>query len=138
MVDIPCVGAVCIDSDQRILLIQRGKEPARGQWSLPGGRVEPDEEALHAVVREVREETGVTVAVIGEVGTVRRPAPSGDTYVIRDFLAEPIGGDLVPGDDADDAQWVPCTELGEWDTTTGLIEALTAWGFLSPSGRAQP
>lgn len=138
MVDVPCVGAICIDDAQRILLIQRGTEPARGKWSLPGGRVERNEEALDAVVREVREETGVTVAVIREVGTVRRPAPSGDTYVIRDFLVKPIGGDLSAGDDADDARWIPCAELDEWDTSVGLIEALAAWGFLQPSLRSQP
>lgn len=130
MPDIPCVGAICIDAEHRILLIQRGREPARGQWSLPGGRVEAGEDVLDAVVREVREETGLDVVVDREVGTVRRPAPSGGTYVIRDFIVTPTVGELAAGDDALDARWVPLADLGDWDTSKGLVEALEAWGLL--------
>ena len=127
--EIPCVGAICIDEHRRILLIQRGQEPAMGQWSLPGGRVEREESAEQAVVREVWEETGLTVRVGSEVGTVRRAAPSGGTYVIRDFLVTPEGGDLCAGDDARDVRWVPLAELEQWDTSAGLIEALDSWGL---------
>lgn len=132
MVEIPCVGAICIDEDARILLIQRGQEPARGRWSIPGGRVEPGEDARDAVIREVREETGLDVVVGREVGTVRRDAPSGGTYVIRDFLATPRSGVLAAGDDARAVQWVALADLGEWDTSPGLVEALVAWGLSEP------
>lgn len=128
-IDIPCVGAICIDAESRILLIQRGQPPAMGQWSLPGGRVEPGESAEDAVVREVREETGLVVRVGIEVGTVHRAAPSRGTYIIRDFLVFPTGGDLCAGDDARDAQWVPLDELEQWDTSAGLVEALDTWGL---------
>lgn len=127
--EIPCVGAICIDEERRILLIQRGQQPALGRWSLPGGRVEAGEAAADAVVREVREETGLEVRVSSEVGTVRRPAPTGGTYVIRDFLVVPVTGNLRAGDDARDAVWVPLAELEAWDTSSGLVEALDSWGL---------
>ena len=129
--DIPAVGAVVRDSKGRLLVILRGKEPARGCWSLPGGRVEPGETHEAAVVREVLEETGLAVRIVREVGTVRRHAPGGGTYVIRDFLAESTS-DGVPtaGDDADDARWVTAQELAALPTSPGLIEALREWGLL--------
>ena len=86
MADIPCIGAVVFDDQGRLLLVQRANPPAQGLWSLPGGRQEPGETAEQGVVREVREETGLTVRVEQEVGTVVRQAPSGDDYVIRDFV----------------------------------------------------
>jgi len=51
--EVPCVGAVVFDDDGRLLLIRRGNPPAQGQWSLPGGRVEPGEQAVVAVLREL-------------------------------------------------------------------------------------
>src|SRR2546430_16924216 len=58
---VPCAGAVVKDQAGRLLLVRRGREPGRGRWSLPGGRVEPGETAAEAAVREVREETGLDV-----------------------------------------------------------------------------
>ena len=138
MTDIPCAGAVCIDRDGRILLIQRGQPPALGQWSLPGGRVEHGEDATAAVVREVREETGLDVEVVREVGTVLREAPTGGTYVIRDFLVTVLAGEMAAGDDARDVRWVPMGDLERWDTSPGLLDALRAWGFLGGRHAAQP
>jgi 8-oxo-dGTP diphosphatase len=129
--DIPCVGAIVRHSDGRILVIQRDHPPAEGRWSLPGGRVEPGEDAEAAVVREVREETGLDVAVVREVGTVTRQAPSGGRFVIRDFLVSPIA-DRAPiaADDARDARFVTQDQLRALDTTDGLIEALQDWDLL--------
>lgn len=127
---IPCAGAVCFDQHGRLLLIQRGHAPARGQWTLPGGRCEANETAERAVVREVREETGLDVDVIRFVGTVRRTAGANRVYVIDDYLVTVTGGSLRPGDDALDATWVPLDELARWDLTEGLIDTLTAWGLL--------
>ena len=129
--EIPAVGAVVMDEAGRLLVILRAKEPAKGCWSLPGGRVEEGETHEAAVVREVVEETGLAVRIVREVGTVRREAPGGGTYVIRDFLAEPAGSTLPSaGDDADDARWVTVEELHALPTSPGLIDALTAWGLL--------
>ena len=70
---IPCVGAVIRDDEGRLLLIKRGHEPGAGLWSLPGGRIEPGETDTEALVREMREETGLTVKVGRRLGSVRRP-----------------------------------------------------------------
>ena len=129
--EIPCVGAVVFDVTGRLLLIKRGHEPALGRWSVPGGRVEPDESHETAVIREVLEETGLNITVAREVGTVRRAAPGGGTYVIRDFLGELVEMQAPVGnDDAADAKFFTVEELAELDTSDGLIEALTDWGLI--------
>ena len=126
--DIPCVGAVCIN-DGTLLLIQRGQPPAQGMWSLPGGRVEPGESAVDAVVREVREETGLDVRVIREVGTVVRDAPDGDRYVIDDFLvAVTCDDEPRAGDDAIDVGFFDEQAMAHLPLTPGLLTALADWG----------
>ncbi len=131
MADIPCVGAVVFDDRGRLLLVKRANPPAQGLWSLPGGRQEPGESASQGVVREVREETGVEVRVQREVGTVRRLAPSGDTYVIRDFLCSTVGDLLVvAADDAADARFFEVEQIDRLSTSEGLIEALQEWELL--------
>ena len=97
---IPCVGAILADGE-RILLIRRGHEPEAGRWSLPGGRIEPGETDQQALVREVREETGLEVIPGPLVGAVDRPQPGGRVLVIRDYAATVTGGTLAAGDDAD-------------------------------------
>ena len=99
---IPCVGAI-ITVGGRILLIRRGHEPEAGRWSLPGGRIEAGESDEQALVREVREETGLEVAPGPLIGAVDRPRPGGGVLVIRDYAATVTGGTLAAGDDADDA-----------------------------------
>jgi 8-oxo-dGTP diphosphatase len=131
MAEIPCVGAVVFDESGRLLLIKRANPPAQGKWSLPGGRQEPDESPEDGVVREVREETGLEVHVDREVGTVQRRAPSGDTYVIRDFVCTtPKTDDVVAGDDAADARFFEIADLGGVDTSEGLLEALRDWSLI--------
>ncbi len=70
---IPCVGAIVRDEAGRLLLIQRGHDPGAGLWSLPGGRIEPGETDEQALVREMREETGLTVRPGPLAGAVSRP-----------------------------------------------------------------
>src|SRR5260370_1168754 len=79
---IPCVGAILTDGG-RILLIRRGHEPEKGRWSLPGGRIEPGETDQQALVREVREETGLEVIPGPLAGGVDPPGPRGRGLVIR-------------------------------------------------------
>ena len=74
---IPCVGAIVRDGAGRLLLIKRGHDPEAGFWSLPGGRIEPGESDTEALVREMREETGLTVRPGPLIGAVQRPGPGG-------------------------------------------------------------
>jgi 8-oxo-dGTP diphosphatase len=137
---IPCVGAVIKDDQGRLLLIKRGHEPGAGLWSIPGGRIEPGETDAEALVREMREETGLVVQAGPLLGTVRRLVPDspaaaggqGSTVLdIRDYAATVTGGTLRPGDDAAEARWVPVSELSSLPITEGLVEALTSWGVLA-------
>ncbi len=131
---IPCVGGVVHDARGRLLLVRRGQEPAKGSWSVPGGRVEPGESDVEATAREVLEETALAVTVGRLAGTVERAAPGGGVYVIRDFVCVPaVDADVDTvraGDDADDARWFTPEEVRELDTSAGLVEALEAWGVL--------
>ncbi len=128
---IPCVGAVIRDGAGRLLLIRRGHEPGKGLWSIPGGRIEPGESDESALVREVREETGLAVTAGRLLGTVRRPAGALDTvFAIRDYTAEVAGGTLAAGDDADDAMWASVADLDVLPMTDGLLDALRSWGVL--------
>ena len=127
---IPCVGAVIKDDQGRLLLIKRGHAPGAGLWSLPGGRIEAGETDAEALVREMREETGLAVEPGQLVGTVRRPAQDGDVLDIRDYAATVTGGTLHAGDDAAEARWVAPGELESLPLTEGLVEALTSWGVL--------
>lgn len=133
---IPCVGAIITDQAGRLLLIRRGHEPEAGRWSLPGGRIEPGETDQQAVVREVREETGLAVSCGPLAGEVRRPRRDGGILEIRDYLATVTGGELAPGDDAADARWVAPGDLAALPLTTGLLATLTQWGVIQ--GASQP
>lgn len=128
---VPCVGAVVRDDAGRLLLIRRGHEPSRGLWSLPGGRVEPGETLEAAVVREVREETGLDVRVGAPVGSVLIPAGAVD-YDVTDFACTPLDPATLPtaGDDADDVAWVDATALDGLACTPRLVETLREWGVL--------
>jgi 8-oxo-dGTP diphosphatase len=120
--------------DGRILLVRRANAPARGSWSVPGGRVEPGEDDATATAREVLEETGLDVAVGDHVGTVERDAPDGSVFVIRDYRCTPVPGAdparVVAGDDASDVGWFTPSQVRELDCVPGLVEALEEWGAL--------
>ena len=128
---VPCVGAVVHDAAGRLLLIRRGHDPHRGLWSLPGGRIEARESPEQAVVREVREETGLDVVPGRQVGRV---TISGDGVVfdvldLACVLTEP-GAEPVPGDDADAAMFADADALDGLSCTPLLVETLRGWGVL--------
>lgn len=112
-----CAGAVVLDDAGRLLLIRRGRAPSAGLWSLPGGRVEAGEDAAQAAAREVREETGLDVRIGALLATVE----IGD-YLVHDFAAEVLGGELRAGDDATDARWCTFDEARLLPLTAGLME----------------
>ncbi len=127
------VGAVVLDGD-RLLLIQRGRGSAQGEWSVPGGRVEFGETLARAVEREVAEETGLAVRCGAYIGFVERIGPD-HHYVIHDFHAELTGpaGPLRPDDDAADAAWVPMAELDTWPLVDGMLDFLRDHGIAAPA-----
>lgn len=115
------VGAVIVDRG-RVLLVKRAHEPLKGEWSLPGGGVEVGETLHDAVVREVREETGLDVRVGPVVEVLDRIHPAIDGrvefhFVIVDYLCTVAGGTMAPSSDAADACWVEVNDLPRYALT---------------------
>jgi len=110
-----------------LLLVQRGREPFRGRWALPGGFVEYGETVEAAVVREVREEAGLETRVIRLLGVYSHPErdPRGHTVSVV-FLLEVVGGTLRGGDDAARATWFSLDDLPQlaFDHDTIVRDAL--------------
>jgi 8-oxo-dGTP diphosphatase len=128
-----CVGAIAVDED-RLLLIQRRRPPAKGRWSIPGGRVEVGETLAEAVARELREETGLEGVCDELVGWVERIG-TGHHYVILDFRVTILSSNQpVAGDDARQAAWFPLPEVAEVPLVEGLAEFFSDHGILPPAG----
>jgi len=119
------VGAVVLDGE-RVLLARRGRPPSQGKWSIPGGLVHLGERIEDALVREIEEESGLHVRVLGLCGVIDRVVREGDAvryhYVIIDYIAECVGGLLEAGSDAAEVRWVAVGDLGQYDTTEGLTD----------------
>ena len=124
MQPVPAVGVVCF-RDEEVLLVRRGRPPRLGEWSLPGGRIEPGERAAEAALRELAEETGVTAELTGLLDVVDGLFPAeGRHYVLIDFAARWLAGEPVAGDDAAEAAFHPLSRLDEvvaWDETRRVV-----------------
>lgn len=132
----PMVGvAAVVVRGEDILLVRRGREPLRGMWSLPGGLLELGETTAEGVAREVLEETGIRVQPVKIVATIDRIMRDDDGrvryhYVLVEwlcFVGQYDRGELVCGDDADEAMWVKRGEIssakfGLVEPTLGVIE----------------
>ena len=118
------IGAVVVEQG-RVLLVQRGHEPLKGRWSLPGGKLELGESLTQGVAREVREETGLIVKALELIELIdrihRESGLAGESvryhYVIADYLCRVVGGTLHAASDADAVRWV---ERAEWNSHSAL------------------
>jgi 8-oxo-dGTP diphosphatase len=121
------VGAVVIDGG-KVLLIRRGKEPLLGRWVVPGGTVELGETLEEALVREIREETGVLVRVLEPVlvfdRILRDASRVSYHYVIVDYLCERVAGETRAGSDALEAAWASPGELAGYDLPPAALEVV--------------
>jgi len=131
----PVVGVgVIVLRGNDVLLVRRGAPPLKNQWSIPGGKQERGETVRDAAHREIREETGVEIALIGLVDVVdgiRRDNTGAAVshYTLIDFAAEWVSGEAVAGDDAAEARWIPLNKLSDyrlWSETRRVIAAAAA------------
>jgi mutator protein MutT len=125
-----CVGAVVVDGG-RLLLVRRGRGPAAGEWSVPGGRVESGETVAEAVVRELYEETALEGVCGDLLGWVER-IDDEHHFVILDFTVTLLDSDVKPvaGDDAAEVAWVPLHDVAEQRLVDGLAEFLHDHGVI--------
>jgi len=126
------VGAVVVEGG-RVLLVRRGREPSKGDWSIPGGLVKVGERLKDALTREVREETGLEVEPGDLVELLERifPDDAGGIryhYILADYGCRMVGGELKAGSDVLAAVWVAREDLGEYNlarvTMDVIIKAL--------------
>ena len=119
---VPCVGVVCLRGPQ-VLLIRRGKAPLKGEWSLPGGRMEVGEGVAQTALRELKEEAGVEAELLGLIDVVDH-FHSGGQAVLIDYAARWTANEPVAGDDATEARFVAFAEamsLVGWEETRRVI-----------------
>jgi 8-oxo-dGTP diphosphatase len=117
-----CVGVICFRGDT-VLLIRRANPPRAGEWSLPGGRIEPGESEADAALRELTEETGVTARLGAKIAVIDADF-EGFSYRLHDYAAVWISGEPCAADDALDARFVSVADigaLGMWDKTNAVI-----------------
>ncbi len=122
--------SAAIFQNNRLLLVRRARKPALGVWTLPGGRVEFGESLHQALNREVQEETGLTIGIMGlagfREGLPRPDRGQGGHYVILPFAARWLAGEVRLNEELDDFRWIEPGELGGFRTTEGLAEIVAS------------
>lgn len=110
----------------KVLLVRRARSPAKGFYSLPGGRVEFGESLHAALMREVDEETGLEIEIVGPAGWREVLPSSGGSghYLIMSFAARWVAGEPVLNDELDDFRWLRPQAIGELKLTGGLHEII--------------
>lgn len=115
----PAVGAVAaVLHDTKVLLVKRSIEPFRGHWTLPAGYLEIDEEPWEAARRETREETGLEIEQVELLGVLTNRDDHRRNGIVVAYLARPVGGELMAGDDAEDARFF---EMGALPQDLGFL-----------------
>jgi ADP-ribose pyrophosphatase YjhB (NUDIX family) len=120
--------SAAIFRDDRILLVRRARSPAKGFYSLPGGRVEFGESLHTALQREVDEETGLRIEIAGLAGwrEVLPTTTGGGHYLIMSFAARWAANEVVLNEELDDFKWLAPDGLGDLKLTGGLVEVIDA------------
>jgi 8-oxo-dGTP diphosphatase len=136
------VGVLVLDGD-RVLLVQRGRPPQVGRWTVPGGGVEVGESLEEAALRELGEETGLSCTLGPVVEVLDRVVRDEQGrveyhYVILDFVGSAPTGTLVAASDCADARWVPIAELEQWETTDGLAPVIRRAQAMQSGGARGP
>jgi 8-oxo-dGTP diphosphatase len=121
----PCAGALVIRNG-KVLLIRRTIEPFLGYWDIPGGFCEVDEHPTETAVREVREETGLEIELVGLMGLWLDEYVSSATLNVY-YLARPLSRHIHPGDDARGAAWFAPGALPQLIAFANGRQALTTW-----------
>ncbi len=122
------IGALIFDGG-RILLVERGKDPLKGYWSLPGGVLETGETLAQGIIREVREETGLEVEPLGVVEIFERIIRDARGlpeyhYVLIDYICRITGGTLEAADDASRVEWAGRDALPAYRLTAGTLPVI--------------
>jgi 8-oxo-dGTP diphosphatase len=131
----PIVGVgVIIEKEGEYLLIRRAADPDKGKWSVPGGLVEIGERVKDAAVREALEETRLHVEIVERLGVVDKIVRDEEGkvkyhFIIVQFLAKILGGEVRAMDDALEARWVRLSELPSYEITASLREFLKEIGL---------
>ena len=131
----PIVGVgIMIRDGDKYLLIKRAANPDKGLWSVPGGLVEVGERIQDAAIREALEETCLEVRLVERLGIVDKIEYDEEGqvfyhFIIIQYLAEIIGGELCPMDDALEAQWVTLNQLPDFELTNSLKDFLVDIGL---------
>ena len=123
------VGVITFNNQKKVLLVKRGNEPSKGLWSLPGGMVELGERVREAGIREVKEECNIDIDPQDVVSVVDLILEDSDGkvkyhYILIDYLAKYVGGELKPQSDVDDAAWFSQHEISELDIPEVTREVL--------------
>ena len=131
------VGAL-IYHENRILLVERGRAPLIGEWSVPGGVVETGERLEDALAREVLEETSLSVSVDSLALIFERIMPDASGmaeyhYVLVDFYCTVLSGSVCPGDDSSRAAWFPVADLDSLTMTAGTRDVIRRCAEKAPA-----
>jgi 8-oxo-dGTP diphosphatase len=120
--------SAAIFREGKVLLVRRARSPGKGFYSLPGGRVEFGESLHQALAREVDEETGLRIDIVGLAGwrEVLPAAAGGGHYVIISFAARWREREPVLNDEHDDFKWLEPAAFGDLKLTGGLVEVVEA------------
>ena len=136
----PTAGGVIVDAENRALLVRRAVPPSAGLWDIPGGFLEAGEAPEAGAIRELREETGLDVEIVGLLGVFMDTygTPQSDGWVIHSlnfhYLCRSVGGTLAPADDASEAGWFAADALPDDLAFDNTRDALAAWRKLLDSG----